>query len=86
MKSREKQEILISIERALDEVRVMLSIHRGGIECVDYLEDDGCLIVRFQGMCAGCPMASMTLESLVADTVQTLVPEVKRIEAADPNA
>ena len=71
-------ELLKKVERVLEEkVRQELGGHEGNIEVVSL--EDGILKVRFLGKCAGCPSASLTLESVVASEVQNEIPEIKEV-------
>jgi Fe-S cluster biogenesis protein NfuA len=65
---------------ALEKIRPGLQADGGDIELVD-VTDDGTVLVRLQGSCAGCPMSQMTLKNYVEQVVKETVPEVKAVEA-----
>jgi Fe-S cluster biogenesis protein NfuA len=52
----------------------------GGIDLIDF--KDGVAYVRFKGACMGCPMASITLGSVVESILKQKVKEVKAVRMA----
>jgi Fe-S cluster biogenesis protein NfuA len=68
------------VEEALAKIRPALQADGGDIELVD-VTDDGVVMVRLQGSCAGCPMSQMTLKNYVEQVIKEAVPEVKSVEA-----
>jgi Fe-S cluster biogenesis protein NfuA len=79
MNNRNKQDILNDVEAALEAVRGPLSRHNGGVQAVDFDMETGRLSVRFLGMCDGCPLADQTLHTIIGDTVESAVPEVREV-------
>lgn len=68
------------IEAVLNnEVRGILVADGGGVEVVDVT--DGTVKVRLTGACAGCPMATMTLQRLIEGVLKKQVPEIKKVIA-----
>lgn len=66
------------IEKALDErVRPQLARHQGDVAVLGF--EDGILNIRLLGQCSGCPSATLTTESLIAEEIQTAVPEVQQV-------
>lgn len=65
---------------ALEKIRPALQADGGDIELVD-VTDDGIVMVRLQGSCAGCPMSQMTLKNYVEQVIKEAVPEVKAVQA-----
>ncbi|MCI0479511.1 NifU family protein [Candidatus Uhrbacteria bacterium] len=57
------------------DVRGALAFHGGDVELVD-ITPDGTVRVRLQGACSGCPMADMTVSSLIESTLVERVPGV----------
>ena len=51
----------------------------GDVEFVNFDEATGKLEVRLQGACLGCPMAQMTLEQGIGNTIKKEIPEVKEV-------
>lgn len=72
------EDLRLRIEQALDQrVRPLLGLHQGDIELLEL--NDGVLRLRLIGSCSGCPTADLYLESLVADELDGLVPEIERV-------
>jgi Fe-S cluster biogenesis protein NfuA len=67
------------VEQALDKTRSMLRRDGGDVELVD-VTDDGVVQVRLKGACGGCPMATMTLKSLIERVLKKDIPEVKSVQ------
>ena len=70
------------IKDSLEEVRPMLQADGGDVEFVSFDDKTGKLYVRMLGMCAGCPMAQMTIQEGIEKTITTAIPEVKSVESA----
>jgi Fe-S cluster biogenesis protein NfuA len=68
------------VVEALAKIRPALQADGGDIELVD-VTDDGIVMVRLQGSCAGCPMSQMTLKNYVEQVIKEAVPEVKSVQA-----
>jgi Fe-S cluster biogenesis protein NfuA len=66
------------VQEVLNEIRPMLQQDGGDIELVD-VKDDGQVLVRLQGACAGCPGAMMTLKMGVERILKERVPEVTEV-------
>lgn len=67
------------VEQALDKTRSMLRRDGGDVELVD-VTNDGVVQVRLKGACGGCPMATMTLKSLIERVLKKDIPEVKSVQ------
>ncbi|MFC1703117.1 NifU family protein, partial [Patescibacteria group bacterium] len=63
----------------LDGVRGTLQSHGGDIEFVSF--EEGLLVVRLQGACRSCPLASLTMRMGVERMVRAEVPEVTAVQA-----
>jgi len=68
------------VEKALDKTRMALRSDGGDVELVD-VSPDGIVQVRLKGACHGCPMAAMTLKSLIEKVLKKEVPEVKEVKS-----
>jgi len=68
------------VEKALEKTRTFLKGDGGDVELVDVTED-GIVQVRLKGACNGCPMATLTLKSLIERELKKEVPEVKEVKA-----
>ncbi len=68
------------VEKALAKTRTVLQGDGGDVELVD-VSPDGIIQVRLKGACHGCPMATMTLKSLIERVLKKEVPGVKEVKA-----
>lgn len=68
------------VQKALDKTRVYLQRDGGDVELVD-VSEDGIVKVKLKGACGGCPMATMTLKSMIEKVVKAEVPTVKTVES-----
>lgn len=68
------------VQKALDKTRGYLQSDGGDVELVDVTED-GIVKVKLKGACGGCPMATMTLKSMIEKIVKAEVPTVKAVES-----
>ncbi len=68
------------VEKALEKTRSVLRSDGGDVELVD-VSLDGIIQVRLKGACHGCPMATMTLKSLIERVLKKEVPGVKEVKA-----
>jgi len=69
------------IRGVIDDIRLRLQSHGGGIELVGVEEATGVVSVRLQGACKGCPGAAMTLKMGVERYLKEQVPEVSEVVA-----
>ena len=67
------------IQKALNKIRPVLQADGGDVEFAGWDEKTGIVQVRLTGMCAGCPMAQMTLEHGIAAEIKKAIPEVKDV-------
>jgi Fe-S cluster biogenesis protein NfuA len=67
------------VEKALEMTRNALRGDGGDVELLD-VTDDGIVQVRLKGACSGCPMATMTVKSLIERVLKKEVPEVKEVQ------
>lgn len=68
------------IEKVIGQIRPSLQADGGDVEFVD-VTDDGVVMVRLTGACAGCPMSQMTLKMGIEKAVKEAVPEVKEVKS-----
>ena len=73
-----KEKIREKVEKAIEEIRPNLQADGGDVELVD-VNEDGVVLVRLTGACAGCPMSQMTLTAGVERVLKERVPEVKKV-------
>lgn len=75
------KEILIEkINFAIAQLRPFLNDDGGDMELVE-LSDEGTVKVRLLGACSDCSMSSMTLKAGLEETLLSISPEIKKIEA-----
>ncbi len=67
------------VEAALKKIRPALQADGGDVELVDV--SDGVVTLRLRGACAGCPMATMTLQHGIERVLKEQVPEIKEVVA-----
>ncbi len=65
------------VEAALEEIRPTLQADGGDVELVGV--DEGVVIVKLTGACAGCPMSTMTLKMGIERVLRGRIPEVKEV-------
>jgi Fe-S cluster biogenesis protein NfuA len=80
MNELKKQEIIDKVNNALDQLRPFLHADGGDMELVD-VTNDAVVQVRLLGACSDCSMSTMTLKAGLVDTLKTVAPEVKSVEA-----
>ncbi len=72
------EEITLSVERALDEIRPFLESDGGNITLIG-IEDDKHVTVRLEGACVGCSVNQMTLKAGVETTIKKYVPQIETV-------
>ncbi len=73
------EELTLSIEKALNEIRPFLNSDGGDISLVS-IEDAKHVKVRFEGACTGCSVNQMTLRAGVESTIKKYAPQVETVE------
>ena len=67
------------VEAALAKIRPALQADGGDVELLEV--NDGTVKVKLSGHCAGCPMATLTLQMGIERIIREEVPEVKEVIA-----
>ncbi|MBN2186395.1 MAG: NifU family protein [Dehalococcoidia bacterium] len=67
------------VEAALEQIRPALLADGGDVQLVDV--NEGVVTVKLVGACAGCPMATMTLQHGIEKLLKEQVPEIKEVLA-----
>ena len=67
------------IEKVLAKIRPALENDGGGIELVEWDNENGIVRVRMLGACATCPMRQMTLKMGVEKVLQEALPLIKSV-------
>lgn len=73
------------VSRALDQLRPSLGSHGGDIELIG-VTDDGVARLRMLGSCDGCASSVATLDVVVKEAIESVAPEVTRIEVVEESA
>ena len=70
-------ELKISVESALQEIRPYLETDGGNISLVEITDNTVC--VQLEGACLGCSVNQMTLKNGVEATIKKYAPQIKRV-------
>ena len=74
----EEDEISAQIRELIDtRVRPMVAMDGGDIEFESF--EDGIVLLRMRGACAGCPSSTMTLKSGIENMLKHFIPEVQEV-------
>jgi Fe-S cluster biogenesis protein NfuA len=73
------QELTLSIEKALEEIRPFLNSDGGDISLIS-IEDEKHVKVKFQGACTSCSVNQMTLKAGVETTIKKYAPQIETVE------
>jgi len=79
MSVKEKKELLLKVDQALEDLRPHLAVDGGDIEVVDITEERVAKI-KWLGNCEACSMSAMTLRAGVEQTLKSKVPEITGVE------
>jgi Fe-S cluster biogenesis protein NfuA len=80
MQSLNKQELMIKVNKAIEQLRPFLHADGGDMELVD-ITDEAVVQVRLLGSCSDCSMSMMTLKAGLEDAVKKIAPEIQSVEA-----
>lgn len=72
------EELTITIERALEEIRPFLKSDGGDITLIS-IEDDKHVKVRLEGACISCSVNQMTLKAGVETTIKKHAPQIETV-------
>ena len=72
------EELRITIEKALDEIRPFLQSDGGDISLLS-IENDSLVKVQLEGACVGCSVNQMTLKSGVEMTIKKYAPQITSV-------
>jgi Fe-S cluster biogenesis protein NfuA len=82
MEQMTKEELIVKIERVLDQIRPYLQQDGGDIKFVE-LTQENVVNVELQGACGSCPYSLMTLKGGVENAVKKALPQIKSVEAVN---
>jgi Fe-S cluster biogenesis protein NfuA len=74
-----KEEIIIGIEKALNEIRPFLNSDGGDISLVEVI-DGKHVKVRLEGACTSCSLSMSTMKAGVETTIKKFVPQIETVE------
>ena len=74
-----KEEIIINIEKALNEIRPFLNSDGGDISFVEVI-DEKHVKVRLEGACNSCSINQSTMKAGVESTIKKFVPTIETVE------
>jgi len=69
------------LNKILDQIRPALERDGGNLNLVKYDQKRGVVEVSFQGACAHCPLADVTLKNLIEGEIRSQIPEIKEVRA-----
>lgn len=72
------EELIINVEKALDEIRPFLQSDGGDITLVS-IDNETSVKVRLEGACIGCSVNQMTLKSGVEMTIKKYAPQIEEV-------
>lgn len=73
------QELKVSVEKALDEIRPFLISDGGNITLIDIV-DNKHVKVRLEGACNSCSINQSTMKAGVESTIKRMVPQIETVE------
>ncbi len=74
------EELIVNIEKALDEIRPFLNSDGGDISLVS-VEDQKHVKVRLQGACTSCSLSVSTMKAGVETTIKKYAPQIETVES-----
>ena len=77
-----KDQTLLKIELAIEQLRPFMHADGGDIEFVE-LTDTGVVKVKLLGSCSDCSMSHMTLRAGLEEALKVAAPEVSMVEAIE---
>ncbi|MFK7807988.1 MAG: NifU family protein [Saprospiraceae bacterium] len=80
MSQTEKEQLVVLVESALDDVRPHLKVDGGNVELVE-ITDDLNVKVKWVGNCVNCNMSTMTMRAGIEQSIRAKVPNIKSVEA-----
>ncbi len=76
------EELILNVEKALDEIRPFLQSDGGDINLLSI--DDGTIVkVQLVGACTSCSVNQMTLKSGVEMTIKKYAPQIEKVINVD---
>ena len=82
MSMTDKEELIVRINKALDDIRPHLAVDGGNVEVVDVSEDMH-VTVKWLGNCEFCSMSAMTMKAGIEQAIKSRIPEILSISAVN---
>ena len=82
MSVEEKQELILRVDQALEDIRPHLAVDGGNIEVVD-ITDEMKVQIKWLGNCESCSMSAMTMRAGVEETLRGKIPEILGVVAVN---
>ncbi|MBL7831357.1 MAG: NifU family protein [Saprospiraceae bacterium] len=82
MTDTENADLLLTVEKVLDDIRPHLMVDGGNIEIVE-LTEEGVLKIKWLGNCESCSMSLFTMKAGIEQAVIGKVPHVTSIIAVN---
>ena len=70
-------ELLLNVEKALDEIRPFLKSDGGDVTLISI--EENIVSIRFEGACTSCSVNQMTLKSGIEMTVKKYAPQIEKV-------
>ncbi len=75
-------ELLLNVEKALDEIRPFLKSDGGDVTLLSI--ENNIVNIRFEGACTSCNVNQMTLKSGIEMTVKKYAPQIEKVVNITP--
>jgi Fe-S cluster biogenesis protein NfuA len=72
------EELIMNVEKALDEIRPFLQSDGGDITLVS-IDNENSVKIRLEGACIDCSVNQMTLKSGVEMTIKKYAPQIEEV-------
>lgn len=82
MSNQEKEQLLIDLDIALNDIRPHLAVDGGNVEIVD-VTDDLSVKIKWLGNCETCSMSVMTMRAGIEQTLRAKVPSITSVVAVN---
>jgi len=63
-----------------EKVNPLLGVDRGSVEVADLREEEGVVVVRYSGRCAGCPALPITHDKVVTAVLLAADRSIRKVE------
>lgn len=74
-------ELLDTIVKVIEEkINPILAVDRGAVEVAEVREDEGVVVVRYTGRCAGCPATPLTHRKVVTSALLAADRSIRKVE------